>query len=43
MLETYTTTEHIKTKRLTTAQTIIQFLLHQHVERDRRRQPFFAG
>ncbi|HTM52762.1 MAG TPA: 3D-(3,5/4)-trihydroxycyclohexane-1,2-dione acylhydrolase (decyclizing) [Pirellulales bacterium] len=25
------------------AQAIIQFLLRQHVERDRRRQPFFAG
>jgi 3D-(3,5/4)-trihydroxycyclohexane-1,2-dione acylhydrolase (decyclizing) len=33
----------MKTKRLTTAQAIIQFLLHQQVERDRRRQPFFAG
>src|SRR6266498_4985047 len=33
----------MKTKRLTTAQAIIQFLLHQRVERDRRRQPFFAG
>src|SRR6266496_3500970 len=29
--------------RFTTAQAIIQFLLQQHVERDRRRQPFFAG
>jgi 3D-(3,5/4)-trihydroxycyclohexane-1,2-dione acylhydrolase (decyclizing) len=33
----------MKTKRLTTAQAVIQFLLHQQVERDRRRQPFFAG
>jgi len=33
----------MKTKRLTTAQAIIQFLMHQHVERDGRRQPFFAG
>ena len=33
----------MKTKRLTTAQAIIQFLLHQHVERDGQRQPFFAG
>ena len=33
----------MKTKRLTTAQAIIQFLIHQHVERDGRRQPFFAG
>src|SRR6188508_1880182 len=33
----------MKTKKLTTAQAIIQFLLHQHVERDRRRNPFFAG
>jgi 3D-(3,5/4)-trihydroxycyclohexane-1,2-dione acylhydrolase (decyclizing) len=33
----------MKTKRLTTAQAVVQFLLHQHVERDRRRQPFFAG
>ncbi|MBI3849915.1 MAG: 3D-(3,5/4)-trihydroxycyclohexane-1,2-dione acylhydrolase (decyclizing) [Verrucomicrobia bacterium] len=33
----------MKTKRLTTAQAIIQFLMHQHVERDGKRQPFFAG
>ena len=33
----------MKTRRLTTAQAIIQFLIHQHVERDGRRQPFFAG
>lgn len=33
----------MKIKRLTTAQAIIQFLLHQHVERDGKRQPFFAG
>jgi 3D-(3,5/4)-trihydroxycyclohexane-1,2-dione acylhydrolase (decyclizing) len=36
-------TIHMKTKRLTVAQAVIQFLLHQHVGRDRRRQPFFAG
>src|SRR5437773_997957 len=33
----------MKSHRLTTAQAIIQFLRQQHVERDRRRQPFFAG
>lgn len=33
----------MKTKRFTTAQAIIQFLLKQQVERDRKRQPFFAG
>ena len=33
----------MKTKRLTTAQALIQFLIHQHVERDGKRQPFFAG
>ncbi|MBE0542307.1 MAG: 3D-(3,5/4)-trihydroxycyclohexane-1,2-dione acylhydrolase (decyclizing) [Verrucomicrobia bacterium] len=33
----------MKTKRLTTAQAIVQFLLKQQVERDRKRQPFFAG
>src|SRR6266487_2294941 len=33
----------MKTKRFTTAQAIIQFLMHQHVERDRKRQAFFAG
>src|ERR1051326_7288254 len=33
----------MKNTRLTTAQAIIQFLLHQHVERDGKRQPFFAG
>jgi 3D-(3,5/4)-trihydroxycyclohexane-1,2-dione acylhydrolase (decyclizing) len=33
----------MKTKRLTMAQAVIQFLLRQQVERDRRRQPFFAG
>src|SRR5678809_78127 len=33
----------MKTKRLTTAQAVIQFLLRQQVERDRRQQPFFAG
>src|SRR5439155_831897 len=33
----------MKTKRLTTAQAIVQFLLHQHVGRDGKRQPFFAG
>ena len=33
----------MKTKRLTTAQAVVQFLLHQYVERDGKRQPFFAG
>ncbi len=33
----------MKSTRLTTAQAIIQFLLHQHVERDATRRPFFAG
>ena len=33
----------MKTRRLTTAQAIIQYLLHQHVERDGKRQLFFAG
>src|ERR1043166_9686703 len=33
----------MKTKRLTAAQAIVQFLLHQQVERDGKRQPFFAG
>src|SRR3989449_11510073 len=33
----------MKTKRLTVAQAIIQFLLHQQVERDGKCQPFFAG
>ncbi|MBM3878520.1 MAG: 3D-(3,5/4)-trihydroxycyclohexane-1,2-dione acylhydrolase (decyclizing) [Verrucomicrobia bacterium] len=33
----------MKTKRLTTAQAIVQFLMHQHVERDGKRRPFFAG
>lgn len=33
----------MKTQRLTTAQAIIRFLLRQQVERDGRRQPFFAG
>lgn len=33
----------MKTKRLTAGQAIIQFLMHQHIERDGRRQPFFAG
>jgi 3D-(3,5/4)-trihydroxycyclohexane-1,2-dione acylhydrolase (decyclizing) len=33
----------MKTKQLTMAQAVIQFLLHQHVERDGKRQPFFAG
>jgi 3D-(3,5/4)-trihydroxycyclohexane-1,2-dione acylhydrolase (decyclizing) len=33
----------MKTKKLTAAQAIIQFLTHQHVERDRKRNPFFAG
>lgn len=33
----------MKTIRLTMAQAIVRFLLQQHVERDGRRQPFFAG
>src|SRR5947208_1536744 len=33
----------MKTKKLTTAQAIVQFLLHQQIERDKKRQPFFAG
>jgi 3D-(3,5/4)-trihydroxycyclohexane-1,2-dione acylhydrolase (decyclizing) len=33
----------MKTQRLTTAQAIIRFLLRQQIERDGRRQPFFAG
>src|SRR5882672_618625 len=33
----------MKTKKLTMAQAVVQFLLHQQVERDRKRQPFFAG
>jgi 3D-(3,5/4)-trihydroxycyclohexane-1,2-dione acylhydrolase (decyclizing) len=33
----------MKTKRLTSAQAIIQFLMHQHVERDGKRRLFFAG
>src|SRR6476659_3460765 len=33
----------MKTKRLTMAQAVIQFLIHQQVERDGKRHPFFAG
>src|SRR5438132_11100173 len=33
----------MKTERLTVAQAIVQFLMHQHIERDGRRNPFFAG
>src|SRR5437867_1153805 len=33
----------MKTKRLTTSQAIVQFLMRQQVERDGWRQPFFAG
>src|SRR5574338_428396 len=33
----------MKTKRLTMSQAVIQFLLHQHVERDGKRNRFFAG
>src|SRR6185295_289358 len=33
----------MKTRRLTTSQAIVQFLLHQHVERDGKRQRFFTG
>lgn len=32
-----------KTERLTMAQAIVKFLIHQQVERDGHRQPFFAG
>ena len=31
------------TRRLTMAQAVIEFLKHQYVERDGKRQPFFAG
>ncbi len=33
----------MKTKRLTTAQALIVFLMNQHVEKDGVEQPFFAG
>jgi len=33
----------MKTVRLTAAQAVVRFLLHQQVERDGQRQPFFAG
>lgn len=33
----------MKTKKLTMAQAVIQFLMHQQVERDGKQQPFFAG
>jgi 3D-(3,5/4)-trihydroxycyclohexane-1,2-dione acylhydrolase (decyclizing) len=33
----------MKTRRLTTAQALITFLKHQHVERDGHALPFFAG
>ncbi len=33
----------MKTKKLTSAQAIVQFLLRQQVERDGKRHPFFAG
>lgn len=33
----------MKIKRLTMAQALVEFLLHQHVERDGRQQKFFAG
>ena len=33
----------MKTTKLTTAQAIVQFLMHQQVERDAKRQPFFSG
>ena len=33
----------MQTEQLTTAQAIIRFLLKQHVERDAKRHPFFAG
>ena len=31
------------TQRMTMAQALVEFLMHQHVERDGERQPFFAG
>ncbi len=33
----------MKTRRLTMAQALVEFLRHQHVTRDGREQPFFAG
>src|SRR6266478_6532902 len=33
----------MKTKRLTMSKAVVQFLLRQQVERDGKRQPFFAG
>src|SRR5215510_5064275 len=33
----------MKIERLTTAQALVRFLRNQHVERDGRRTPFFAG
>src|SRR5215470_2082435 len=33
----------MKTERLTMAQAVVRFLKNQHVERDGRRTPFFAG
>ena len=33
----------MKTIRLTEAQAIVRFLIHQHVVRDGKRAPFFAG
>src|SRR2546421_100552 len=33
----------MKTKRLTMSQAVVQFLMRQRVERDGKRQPFFAG
>ena len=33
----------MKTVRLTTAQALIRYLVHQHAERDGKTQPFVAG
>src|SRR2546426_3771525 len=33
----------MKTRRVTMAQALVGFLKNQHVERDGREQPFFAG
>jgi len=35
--------DYMKTKKFTTAQAVVQFLLRQQVERDGKRQHFFAG
>jgi 3D-(3,5/4)-trihydroxycyclohexane-1,2-dione acylhydrolase (decyclizing) len=41
--ETKSAATIMKTNRLTAAQALVQFLLHQYVERDGKRNPFFAG